>query len=153
MRDPGSNPQGVPLWNWNFSCYCCIATLVTPTWFDNWLCHPSVGASLGSAPITCKPADLSPFSGCFTRFRANNVWAGLISHSSSIQFHACCRSSFQLHIRNSRLLGGSPVESLQSRFIHTMSHWSSGLPVCFLSWGTWVQIPRGILKWNRDFSH
>ncbi len=37
------------------------------------------------------------------------------------------------------------VESLQSHFILTMSQWSSGLPVCFLSQGTWVQIPRGYL--------
>ncbi len=39
--------------------------------------------------------------------------------------------------------GGSPVESLQSHFILTMSHWSSGLPVCFPSQGTWVQNPWG----------
>ncbi len=37
------------------------------------------------------------------------------------------------------------VESLQSHCIHTMSHWSSGLPVCFLSWGTRVQTPGGYL--------
>ncbi len=37
------------------------------------------------------------------------------------------------------------VESLQSRFILTMSHWSSGLPVCFPSQGTWVEIPWGYL--------
>jgi hypothetical protein len=43
------------------------------------------------------------------------------------------------------------VESLQSHFILTMSHWSSGLPICFLSQGTQVQIPRGVLLWNRDF--
>jgi hypothetical protein len=42
------------------------------------------------------------------------------------------------------------VESLQSHVILTMSHWSSGLPVCFPSQGTQVQIPWGILKWNRD---
>jgi hypothetical protein len=41
--------------------------------------------------------------------------------------------------------GGSPVESLQSHFNLTMSHWSSGLPVCFPSQGTQVQIPRGVL--------
>ncbi len=29
----------------------------------------------------------------------------------------------------------SPVESLQSHFILTMSHWSSGLPICFPSQG------------------
>jgi hypothetical protein len=42
------------------------------------------------------------------------------------------------------------VESLQSHFILTMSHWSSRLPVCFPSQGTQVQIPRGVLMWNRD---
>ncbi len=31
-----------------------------------------------------------------------------------------------------------------------MSRWSSGLPVCFLSQGTQVQIPRGVLMWNWD---
>ncbi len=46
--------------------------------------------------------------------------------------------------------GGSPVETLQSHFILTMSHWSSGLPVFFPSQGTQVQIPRGVLLWNRD---
>jgi hypothetical protein len=38
-----------------------------------------------------------------------------------------------------------PVESLQSHFILTMSHWSSGLPVCFPSQGTQVQILWGVL--------
>jgi hypothetical protein len=52
-----------------------------------------------------------------------------------------CRSSFRLHIQRSRLLGGSPAESLQSHFILTMSHWSSGLPVYFPTQGTWVQNP------------
>ncbi len=37
--------------------------------------------------------------------------------------------------------GGSPVERLQSHFIPTMSHWFSGLPVCFPSQGTRVQNP------------
>jgi hypothetical protein len=61
------------------------------------------------------------------------------------RFHARCRSPFQLHNRQSPLLGGSPVESLQSQFILTMSHWSSGLPVCFPSLGTRVRIPWGYL--------
>ncbi len=34
--------------------------------------------------------------------------------------------------------------------IITMSHWFSGLPVCFPSQGTPVQIPWGVLKWNQD---
>ncbi len=37
------------------------------------------------------------------------------------------------------------VESLQSHCIHTMYHWSSGLPVCFVSWRTQVQPPGGYL--------
>jgi hypothetical protein len=37
------------------------------------------------------------------------------------------------------------VEILQSHMILTMSHWSSGLPVCFLPQGTQVQIPWGDL--------
>ncbi len=48
----------------------------------------------------------------------------------------------------SRFFRDESVESLQSHFIHTMSHWSSGLPVCFPSWGTRVQIPRGVIMWN-----
>ncbi len=37
------------------------------------------------------------------------------------------------------------MESLQSHFILTLSHWSSGLPVCFPSQGTRVQNPWGDL--------
>ncbi len=61
------------------------------------------------------------------------------------RFHHCFRSSFWLHNRHSRLLGGSPVESLQSYFIHTQFHWSSGPPVCFPSWATRVQSPGGCI--------
>jgi hypothetical protein len=42
------------------------------------------------------------------------------------------------------------VETLQSHMILTMSHWSSGLPVYFPPQGTQVQIPWGVLMWNRD---
>jgi hypothetical protein len=37
------------------------------------------------------------------------------------------------------------VESLQSHFILTMSHWSSELPVCIPPWGTQVLSPAGYL--------
>ncbi len=37
------------------------------------------------------------------------------------------------------------MESLQSHCINTMSHWSSGLPICFPSQGTRVQSPGGYL--------
>ncbi len=46
---------------------------------------------------------------------------------------------------NIRLSQYNIVESLQSHFILTMSHWSSGLPVCFPSQGTQIQILRGVL--------
>ncbi len=42
---------------------------------------------------------------------------------------------------------GEPAISLHS---HHVAHWSSGLPVCFLSQGTRVQIPWGVLMWNWD---
>ncbi len=68
------------------------------------------------------------------------------SHTAFLsRFHARCRSPFWLQNRRSRLRGGTPVESLQSHMILTMSHWSSGLPVCFPSQGTQVQIPWGDL--------
>jgi hypothetical protein len=70
----------------------------------------------------------------------NPTW----SHTALLsRFHAHCRSPFRLHNRQSRLLGGSPVESLQSHFILTMSHWSSEIPVCFPSQATRVQNPWG----------
>ncbi len=43
------------------------------------------------------------------------------------------------------LWGMIAVESLQSHCIHTQFHWSSGLPIWFLSWGTQVQSPGGYL--------
>jgi hypothetical protein len=66
------------------------------------------------------------------------------------RFHARWRSSFRRYNGHSPLLGRSFVESLQSHCIHTQFHWSSGPPVCFPSWGTCVQSPGGVLKWNRD---
>ncbi len=77
----------------------------------------------------------------------NPTW----SHTAFLSwFHARCKSPFRLHNRRSRLLGRSRVESLQSHFILTMSHRSSGLTLCFPSQGTWVQMPWGVLMWNRD---
>jgi hypothetical protein len=37
------------------------------------------------------------------------------------------------------------VESLQSHYIYTQSHWSSGSTLCFPSWGTRVQSTGGYL--------
>ncbi len=46
--------------------------------------------------------------------------------------------------------GGSPVESLQSHCIHTMSHWSSGLPRLLPVMRDPGSIPKGVLLWNWD---
>jgi hypothetical protein len=72
----------------------------------------------------------------------NPTWShtGLLSW-----FYTRCRSSFRLHNRHSWLLGGSPVQILQSHCIHTQFHLSSGVPACFLSWGTQVQSRGGDL--------
>jgi hypothetical protein len=73
------------------------------------------------------------------------VWLShLISHSSSVPVS----HSLQVLLPASQLIqsaasGGGPMESLQSHCIHTQFHWSSGPPVCFLSWGTRVQSPGG----------
>jgi hypothetical protein len=133
-RDPGSNPQGGTYVEPGFSCLRCLATLVTPTW---WIIMASSEAGFVPKTITrpsCRQCD-------------NPTW----SHTAFLSlFHARCRSPFRLHNRQSRLLGGNPVESLQSHFILTMSRWSSELPVCLPSQGTQVQILRGVLMWNPD---
>jgi hypothetical protein len=76
---------------------------------DHCLHCPSVGASLGSAPTMCKPATSSPFSGCFTRLRADLFTSRdrLVHTALLSRFHACRRSHFRLHNRQSRLLGGA----------------------------------------------
>ncbi len=106
-------------------------------WRDLWSLWPRLRLALSQTVtrLTCWQCD-------------NTTW----SHTALLsRFHARCRSSFQLHNQHSRLLGGSPVESLQSHCIHTKFHWSSGPPVCFPSWGTRVQSQGGVLLWNRDF--
>ncbi len=69
----------------------------------------------------------------------NKVWCTV--HKKIVEYNIWC--SICWHILEL-------VESLQSHFILTMSHWSSGLTLCFLSQGTWVQIPWGLLMWNWD---
>jgi hypothetical protein len=72
----------------------------------------------------------------------NPTW----SHTALLsRFQTRCRSPFRLHNRQSWLLGGSPVENLQSHFILIMSHWSSGLPICFPSEGPGFKNPWGDL--------
>ncbi len=68
------------------------------------------------------------------------------SHTAFLsRFHTCCKSPFWLHNQQSWLLGGSPVEILQSYCFHTQFHWSIGPPICFPPCGTRVQSPGGYL--------
>jgi hypothetical protein len=134
-RDPGSKPLGgVLMW-----CRDSPVSLGSLHWWPrhDWSFKWPRLRQASSRTITrpsCQQYD-------------NPTW----SHTALLSwFHARCRSPFRLHNRRSQLLGGTPVESLQSHFILTMSHWSSGLPVYFLSQGTQVQIPCGVLMWNRD---
>jgi hypothetical protein len=121
-RDPGSKPLGGLKWNWDSP----VSVVLLHWWprHDWSFLWPHLRRAL-SQTITrpsCRQCD-------------NPTW----SHTALLsRFHARCRSPFQLHNRQSRLLGGSPVESLQSHFILTISHSSSGVPVSFPSQGTWV---------------
>ncbi len=128
-RDPGSNPQGVLMWNRD-SPVSVVSLHWWPRrdWSSLWPCLRRA-SSQTITRLSCRQCD-------------NSTW----SHTAFLfRFPARCMSPFRLHNQRSRLLGGSPVESLQSHFILTMSHWSSGLPDCFPSQGTQVQIPRGYL--------
>ncbi len=128
MRDPGSIPRGVLMWNWDSPV--SVVSLHWWPWCD-WSLWPRLRQA-SSQTITrpsCQQCD-------------NPTW----SHTALLsRFHASCRSSFWLHNRHSWLLGGSPVESLQSQCIHAQSYWSSGSTLYFPSWGTRVQSPGGYL--------
>jgi hypothetical protein len=105
MRDPGSIPRGVPMWNWDSPVSVvllhgdpdvmqslvslpfsgCFTRLRADNVKSQRLHCPSVGASLGFAPTMCKP-----------------TW----SHTALLsRFHAVCR----LHNQQSQLLGGGAL--------------------------------------------
>jgi hypothetical protein len=136
MRDPGSIPRGALMWNRNSP-----VSVVSLHWWPQ------------RDPRSLLPCLRRALSRTVTRFSCrqcdNPTWSQTALLSP---FHTHCMSSFQLHNRDSQLLGGSPVESLQSHCIHTQSHWSSGSTLCFPSWGTWVQSPVGTYV-NPRFSY
>ncbi len=108
------SPGGVLMWNRDFP-----VRIVSLYWWPrcDWSSWPRLRRA-SSRTITRPP--------CWQC--DNPTW----SHTAFLsRFHARCRSPFRLHNWRSWLLGGSPVESLQSHFILTMTHWSSGLPVYF----------------------
>ncbi len=125
MRDPGSNHREVLMWNRDSP-----VSVVLLHWWPrrDWSLWPHLRQA--SSPTVTRPS---------CRQCDNPIW----SHTALLsRFQSHCRSFFWLNWY-SRLLGGSLVESLQSLCIHTQFHWSSGPPLCFPSWGTWVQTPGG----------
>jgi hypothetical protein len=120
-RDPGSKPVGGLMWNRDSPV--SVVSLHCWPWRDWWFLWPCLRRA--SSQTITRPL----WQQC-----DNPTW----SHTAFLsRFHARCRSSFQLHNQQSRLLGGA----LWRDFILTMSHWSSGLHVCVLSQGTQVQNP------------
>ncbi len=119
---------GILMWNWDSP-----VSIVSLHWWPrcDWSLWPRLRRA-SSQTVTrpsCRQCD-------------NPTW----SHTAFLsRFHARCRSPFRLHNWCSRLLGGSPVESLQSHFILTMSHWSSGLPIFFPSQGIGFKSSGGYL--------
>jgi hypothetical protein len=130
----GFNPQGVLMWNRDSPV--SVVSLHWWPWCD-WSLWPCLrrASSRTVTRLSCRQCD-------------NPTWSHTVLLS---RFHARCRSSFRLHNRHSQSLGGSPVESLQSHCIHTQSNWSSGLTLCFPSWGAQVQSP-GDTYVKRGFS-
>ncbi len=86
-----------------------------------------------------------------TLTRDSSVLTDFYFHSSILSLEMTLPLSLYLLLYLSLLLSlHLIVQSLQAHFILTISHWSSGLTLCFPSQGTWVQIPWGVLLWNRD---
>ncbi len=116
MRDPGSIHRG-------YLCETGILLLGMSCYIGDPDVIDHCGLVWGRPELSCWQCD-------------NPTW----SHTALLyRFHARCRSFFRLHNQNSWLLGGSPVESLQSP--HTQFHRSSGPLICFLPWWTHIQSP------------
>ncbi len=88
-----------------FSCSRCLATLVTPIWFNH-------------CGLVCGRFHPEPSLGRHT----DNVIIPLdLTQLFCPGFTPICLS-FRLHSQHSQLLGRSPVESLQSHCFHTQFH-------------------------------
>ncbi len=122
MRDPGSIPRGVLMWNRD-----SLVGIVLLHWWPRrqWSLWPRLRRA-SSWTVTwpsCWQCD-------------NPTW----SHTALLSLlHIRSRSSFPLYNHIIGRWGGSTVESLQSHCIHTQFYWSSGPPVGFPFWGTWVK--------------
>jgi hypothetical protein len=154
-RVTGSNPLGGLMWNRDSP-----VSVVSLQWWPRSGCtlcivHCSVVplVSLASTVVTQMWLIINRASSptTVTRPSCRQCDSPTWSHTAFLsRFHACCRSPFWLHNRRSRLLEGSPVESLQSHMILTMSHWSNGL-TCLLpaTRVTGSNSLRGLM-WNWD---
>ncbi len=118
---------GVPLWDRDSPL--SVVSLHCWLWHD-WSLWPRLRWAL-SWTITrpsCRQCD-------------NPTW----SHTALLsRFHAHYRLSFWLHNQHSRLLGGSPVESLQSHSTSPVVH-----PFASRHEGPGFN-PQGVLMWNWD---
>jgi hypothetical protein len=130
---PGFNPQEVLMWN----CNSPVSIVLLHWWPQrDWSSRPRLRwASFQTVTRTL-------FWQC-----DNPTWSHIVL---LYRFHACCRSSFLLYNQHSRLLGGSPVESKLTAFIHS----STGPEVhpfasCHEGPGFNPQ-GGGVLMWNWD---
>ncbi len=90
MRDPGSIPRGILMWNRDSP-----VSVVSLHWWPrrDWSLWPRLrrASSQTATRLSCRQCD-------------NPTWP----HTALLsQFHTGCRSSFQLHNRYSQLLGGA----------------------------------------------
>ncbi len=114
-----------------FSCWRCLATLVTPTWSNHWLRHPQ-GASLGSAPTMCKP---------------RSTW----SHSFPVSVSRSLQVSLLASQPTESAAGGEALwRACNLTWFSTMSHWSSGLTCLLPVTRDPGSNPLGELMWNWD---
>jgi hypothetical protein len=127
MRDPDSIPRGVLMWNWD-SPVSDVALHWWP-WRDwSWW------------------ASFQTFTRPLSRKSDNPTWS-LIAHLS--RFHARCRSSFRLHSRHSRLLGGALWRACNLTTFTVNLTGPVGQPFASRHEGPGFN-PQGILMRNRD---
>ncbi len=89
MRDPGSIPRGILMWNWDSP-----VSVVSLHWWPRRDCSLWPHLRRASYRTDTRPS---------CRLCDNPTW----SHTALLsRFHAHCRSSFRLHNWHSRLLGG-----------------------------------------------
>jgi hypothetical protein len=132
---PGSFPRGVLRWNRDSP-----VSVVSLHWWPrhDWSLWPRLRRA--SSQTVTRPS-------CWQC--DNPIWfhTALLS-----RFHALCRSSFWLHNQHVRLLGESPVESLQSHNLTAFTPCLTGpvdYPFAARHEGPGFK-PQEVLMWNRD---